>query len=95
MRQHLIRGRQSRDQLRRSFENTVKNIEANAKNIKTVSWQDLQRIEQLLCQKDIQIQQMHSQHAAEIEKLHRKLNLRDETMKKVLLNKVKSLRKMN
>lgn len=93
MRQSLAHARQSHDHLRQSVESTVKNIEATTKNIKAVSWQDMQRIEQLLCQKEIQMQRLHTLHAAEIEKLNRKLSRRDETLQKVLFNNVKSLKK--
>lgn len=92
MRQNMEITRQSRDRLRQTFESTIKNMEATVQSVRTVSLQDLQRIEQLLCQKEIQMQQMHAHHATEVEKLNRKLNRRDETLKKVLLNKVKSLK---
>lgn len=91
-RQSLEHTRQSRDRLRQSFEGTIKNMEATVQSVRTGSLKELQRIEQLLCQKEIQMQQMHVQHATEIEKFNRKLYRRDETLKKVLLNKVKSMK---
>lgn len=93
MRQGLVHAQQAYDQLRHRFERKVKYIAATARSIKTVSKEDLQRIEQLMYQKEIQIQQLRAQHAAEIEKMNRKLNRRDETLKQVLLDKVKSLKK--
>lgn len=93
MRQHLIQARQSREHLRQTFENTIRNMEETAKCIRTVSSQDLHRIEQLLIQKDMRMQQLHSHYKAEIDKMNRKLTRRDETLQKVLLTNVRPLKK--
>lgn len=96
LRQRLMQIRQSRDIIKDRLKSTIswnKNIETAIRATKNVSWQDLHKIEQLLAQKEAHIQSMHQQHLAEIERLNRKLNHRDETLKKVLLNKVKSIKK--
>lgn len=90
--QKLNRIRQSRDTLDDRLKNTVtwnKNMKANAKAIQKISWQGLRKIEQLLRQKDVQLQQLNAQHSAEMEKLQRKLKRKDEIIKKILLNKAK------
>lgn len=79
----------SRDHLKERVNNTVRNIEATAKNIKNLSYQDFHRVEQLIQQKDEQIRRIHIQYLSEIDKLQRKLNRRDESIKKILANKLK------
>lgn len=61
--------------------------------LQLVPSQELHNLEMLLRQKERQIQEMHTQHMAEIERLDRKLNHRNETLKKVLLHKSKVIRK--
>lgn len=52
---------------------------------------ELHKLETLLRQKELQIQNMHTQHMGEIERLDRKLNHRNETLKKILLHKSKTM----
>lgn len=54
------------------------------------TWADVNNIEQLLCQKETQVQTVHARYLAEIEKLTRKLQQRDDTLKRVLHAKVRS-----
>lgn len=96
MRRKFYRLRQSRDILKDRLRHTVswnQKIEAAAKTINKVSWQDVHKIDQLLVQKEMQLQQIRAQHFNEVQKLQRKLTRRDEMLRKILLNKVKSLKK--
>lgn len=81
--------RQSREVIKSRLRSAItwnRKIEAAAK---TISWQDLRKIEQMLVQKEYQLQQFRIQYQNEMEKLQRKLNRRDELLRKLLLNKVK------
>lgn len=92
IRQKFHRLRQSRSILKDRLRGAMtwnRKMEAMSKTINNVSWQDLHKIEQLLLQKEAQMQQLRVQHLNEIEKLQRKLLRRDETLRKILLNKVK------
>lgn len=80
---------QSRDMIKSRLRSAItwnRKVEAAAK---TISWQDLHKIEQVLVQKEAQLQQLRIQYQTEIEKLQRKLHRRDEMLRKILLNKVK------
>lgn len=90
-RQKFHRIQQSKDALKCRLKNAVawnRRIEAASKNINSISWQDFRKLEQLLFQKEVQLQQMRVSHLNEIDQLQRKLNRRDETLRKILLNKV-------
>ncbi|XP_055316913.1 protein Cep89 homolog [Sitodiplosis mosellana] len=89
LRHKFLRLRQSREVIKSRLRSAItwnRKIEAAAK---TISWQDLRKIEQMLIQKDYQLQQFRIQHQNEMEKLQRKLSRRDELLRKLLLNKVK------
>lgn len=89
LRHKFLRLRQSREIIKSRLRSAItwnRKIEAAAK---TISWQDLRKIEQALVQKDYQLQQFRIQHQNEVEKLQRKLSRRDEMLRKLLLNKVK------
>lgn len=90
LRKKLVHMKHSRDHLKERVNSTVRNIEATTKNIRNLSYQDFHRVEQLLHQKDEQIRRIHIQYLAEIDKLQRKLNRRDESIKKILSNKLNS-----
>lgn len=90
-RQKFHRIQQSKDALKCRLKNAVawnRRIEAASKNVNNISWQDFRKLEQLLIQKEAQLQQMRATHLNEIDRLQRKLNRRDETLRKILLNKV-------
>ena len=85
----LVRLRQSHEVIKSRLRSAIawnRKIEAAAK---TISWQDLRKIEQMLVQNGYQLQQIRIQHQNEVEKLQRKLSRRDELLRKLLLNKVK------
>lgn len=89
MRSKFLRLQQSRDMIKSRLRSAItwnRKVEAAAK---TISWQDLHKIEQVLVQKDSQLQQLRIHHQSEIDKLQRKLHRRDEMLRKILLNKVK------
>lgn len=48
------------------------------------TWSDLKQVETLLQQKENHVQSVHLRYLSEIEKLTRKLQQRDDTLKKVL-----------
>lgn len=48
------------------------------------TWSDLKQVETLLQQKENHVQSVHLKYLGEIEKLTRKLQQRDDTLKKVL-----------
>lgn len=87
---------QSREHLKSRVKTMLiwsRKIEAATKPVNNVTWQDVRKIEQLLIQKEVQLQQLRASHLREIEKLQRKLHLRDETLRKILLHKVKPMNK--
>lgn len=89
LRHKFQRLQQSREMIKSRLRTAItwnRKVEAAAK---TISWQDLRKIEQLLIQKESQLQQLRIQYQNEVEKLQRKLHRRDETLRKILLNKVK------
>lgn len=89
LRQKCMRLQQSRDMIKSRLRSSItwnRKVEAAAK---TISWQDLHKIEQLLLQKESQLQQLRTQYQNDVEKLQRKLHRRNETLHKILLNKVK------
>lgn len=89
LRHKFQRLQQSRELIKSRLRTAItwnRKVEAAAK---TLSWQDLRKIEQLLVQKESQLQQARVQYQNELEKLQRKLHRRDETLRKILLNKVK------
>lgn len=89
LRHKCLRLQQSREMMKSRLRSAItwnRKVEAAAK---TISWQDLHKIEQLLIQKEAQLQQLRTQYQNEIEKLQRKLQRRNETLHKILLNKVK------
>lgn len=89
LRSKFLRMQQSRDMIKSRLRSAItwnRKVEAAAK---TISWQDLHKIEQVLVQKEAQLQQLRIQYQTEIEKLQRKLHRRDEMLRKILLNKVK------
>lgn len=89
MRGKFVRLQQSRAVIKSRLRSAItwnRKVEAAAK---TISWQDLHKIEQFLVQKEAQIQQLRVHYQNEIDKLQRKLHRRDEMLRKILLNKVK------
>lgn len=54
------------------------------------SWNELQQIQSLLEQKESQMRTMRMRYSSEIENLTRKLKQREETLKKILQEKVNS-----
>lgn len=52
------------------------------------TWNDLKQVETLLQQKENHVQSVHMKYLNEIEKLTRKLQQRDDTLKKVLRSTV-------
>lgn len=92
------RMQQSRDLLKSRLKSALiwnRKITSETKPTNNISWQDIRKIEQLLIQKEAQLQQLRVMHINEMEKMQRKLNRRDEMLKKILLNKVKSIKKTN
>lgn len=92
IRQQFQHIRQSRSILKDRLKGVLtwnRKMEAVSKTTNTVSWQDLYKVERMLYQKDVQLQQLRVQHTTEIDKLQRKLHRRDELLRKMLLNKVK------
>lgn len=90
-RQKFHRIQQSKDALKCRLKNAVawnRKIEAASKNVNSLSWQDFRKLEQILLQKEAQLQQMRASHLNEINQFQRKLNRRDETLRKILLNKM-------
>lgn len=90
-RQKFHRLQQSKEALKCRLKNAVawnRRIEAASKNVNSLSWQDFRKLEQFLIQKEVQLHQMRVLHLNEINQLQRKLNRRDETLRKILLNKV-------
>lgn len=95
-RQKFQRLQQSKDALKCRLKNAIawnRRIEAASKNVNIISWQDFRRLEQLLIQKEAQLQQLRASHLNEIDQLQRKLNRRDETLRKILLNKIDKFNK--
>lgn len=89
LRTKFLRLQQSRDTIRNRLRTALAwnhKIEAAAK---TISWPNLHKIEQLLQQKESQLQQLRIQYRNDVDKLQRKLHRRDEILRKILLNKVK------
>lgn len=89
LRSKFLRMQQSREMIKSRLRSAItwnRKVEAAAK---TISWQDLRKIEQLLVQKESQLQQLRQQYQTDIDKLQRKLHRRDEMLRKILLNKVK------
>lgn len=84
LRTKFQRLQQSRDTIRNRLRTAL--IEATTK---TISWPNLHKIEQLLQQKESQLQQLRTQYRNDVDKLQRKLHRRDEILRKILLNKVK------
>lgn len=92
IRQQIQHLRQSRSILKDRLKGALtwnRKMEAVTKTTNTVSWQDLYKVERLLYQKDVQLQHLRVQHTNEVDKLQRKLQRRDELLRKMLLNKVK------
>lgn len=90
-RQKFHRIQQSKDALKTRLKNAItwnRKIEAATKNVNSISWQDFRKLEQILIQKEAQLQQMRLSHLNEIDQLHRKLKRRDETLRKILLNRL-------
>lgn len=89
LRSKFVRLQQSCDLIKSRLRNAItwnRKVEVAAK---TISWQDLHKIEHVLVQKDSQLQQLRIQYQNEIDKLQRKLHRREEMLRKILLNKVK------
>ncbi|XP_031635137.1 protein Cep89 homolog [Contarinia nasturtii] len=89
IRRKFVHLQQSRAMIKSRLKSAItwnQKVEAAAK---TISWPNLQKIEQMLRQKDTQLQQIHIQYKNDVENLQKKLHRRDETLRKVLLNKVK------
>lgn len=89
MRYKCLRLQQSQQLIKSRLRSAItwnRKVEAVAK---TVSWQDIRKIEQLLVQKEFQLQQLRIQYQNEVDQLQRKLQRRDETLRKILLHKVK------
>lgn len=96
IRQQIHHIRQSRSILKDRLKAALtwnRKMEAVNKSTNAVSWQDLYKVERLLYQKDLQLQQLRVQHASEIEKMQHKLQRRDELLRKVLLNKMKQVKR--
>ncbi|XP_037048367.1 protein Cep89 homolog isoform X1 [Bradysia coprophila] len=86
LRESLARVRLSRE----SFKSRLKNanslhrtMEGSQRRVKN-TWSDLKQVETLLQQKENHVQSVHLKYLGEIEKLTRKLQQRDDTLKKVL-----------
>lgn len=89
LRTKFLRLQQSRDKMRTRLRTALtwnRKIEAAAK---TISWPNLHKIEQLLQQKETQLQQLRTQYRNDVDKLQRKLHRRDEMLRKILVNKMK------
>lgn len=92
LRQQIQHIRQSRSILKERLKGALswnRKMDTVSKTTHSVSWHDLYKVERLLYQKDVQIQQLRIQHTAELDKLQRKLHRRDELLRKMLLNKIR------
>lgn len=59
-------------------------ITISRKFLLQTTWSDLKQVETLLQQKENHVQSVHMKYLGEIERLTRKLQQRDDTLKKVL-----------
>lgn len=89
LRQNLHHIRNSREILKSRLKKSLiceKNLEGEQSQIKN-TWSDLNKVQGFIHQKEAQIQTMQMRHVTEIEQIKRKLQQRDETLKKVLNDK--------
>lgn len=89
LRRKFMRLQQSREMIKSRLQSAITWNRKVAAAAKTIQWPNIQKIEQMLLQKDTQLQQIRIQYQKEVENLQKKLHRRDETLRKVLLNKVK------
>lgn len=90
LRQNLHHIRSSREILKSRLKKSIssgKNLEGEQSKIKN-TWSDLNQVQGLIHQRESQIQTMQMRHVSEIEQIKRKLQQRDETLRKVLNDKV-------
>lgn len=84
LRQNLHHIRSSREQLKSRLKQS-RNLEGEqSKN----TWSDLNKVQGMMHQRESQIQTLQMRHVSEIEQIKRKLQQRDETLRKVLNDKV-------
>lgn len=91
LKQNLYRIRRSRESLRRRLKTALTfttEVEGSKTQIKE-TWHDLNSIDAILSKKEMEIQQMQRDYKLQIERMRRKLMNRDETLKKVLQDRVK------
>lgn len=92
LRHSLNRLRHSRESLKKRLKASAvwsRSLEGSQSRIHN-SWNELQHIQNLLDQKESQMRTMRMRYMAEIENLTRKLKQREETLKKILQDKVNS-----
>lgn len=83
LRQNLHHIRSSREQLKSRLKKS-RNQEGEPSN----TWTDLNKVQGMIHQRESQIQTLQMRHVSEIEEIKRKLQQRDETLRKVLNDKV-------
>lgn len=90
LRQNLHHIRSSREILKSRLKKSLssgKNLEGEQSKI-TNTWSDINKVQGLIHQRESQIQTMQMRHVSEIDQIKRKLQQRDETLRKVLNDKV-------
>lgn len=96
VRHKFKRLRQSREILKDRLQSTLtwnKKTETVTKTVDKTPWHGMHTAEQLLLQKELQIQQLRTQYFNEVQKLQRKLTRRDEMLRKILLSKLKNAKR--